>query len=317
MNAAKRVVVEASASSANLGPGFDVFALALDAPRDRIEATVTPSKTFSVDVEVEGGPGIPSDPRRNSAAAVALSMARRRRIQGRLKFKVRKGVPIGVGLGSSGASSAAAAVAMNELFGLGMKMGELVYHAGAGERAASGAAHLDNVAASIAGGFVLVPSKPGADPLTLEPPVRLSVIVVTPRVNLPGRKTAYARSLLPRKVGLEAAVRNVANASLMVAGFASGDIKTIGEGMEDAIVEPARLKMVPGFSVVKAAAIGSGASGFCISGAGPSVLALADRTKANPKKILESMVEAFRKKGLAATGFITKPGKGARVIEGP
>ncbi len=311
----KRVVVEAPASSANLGPGFDVFALALSKPRDRLEATLEPASRFTLRIAVNNAGGIPTSPHGNSAGAVALSIARRHRLRGKVELKIHKGVPIGVGLGSSGASSAAAAIAINALFDLGLGLGDLIAHSGAGEKAASGAAHLDNVTASLAGGFVMVPWQPNGEPVRFEPPKSMSVVIATPKVNLPRRKTAYARSLLPKSVKLSDLTHNISRASLLIAGFASGKIKWIGEGMDDAVVEIARKKMVPGYDRVKAAALKAGASGVCISGAGPSILAIVDNTETDPRDVLSSMIRDFKPEGLTATGFRTTPGSGASVIE--
>jgi len=310
-----RVIVEASASSANLGPGFDVFALALDEPRDVVEMTVEPWRHLRVTIKTEGEGHLPQRAGENSASAVVLSMARRRKLVGKVGINLRKRVPIGVGLGSSGASSAAAAKAADILFNLRLGLPELIESAGEGERVASGAAHLDNVTAAMAGGFVVVPNRRGAAPVRFEAPRNLEVVIVTPKVKLPARKTAYARRILPRHARLKDVVHNVSNASKIVAGFATGDIGLIGEGMDDAIVEVARKKMVPGYEEVKRAAKSVGAAGICISGAGPSVLALLDVGKVKPREVLHSIVEAFGRRGVESSGFVTKAGGGARVVE--
>jgi homoserine kinase len=85
--------------------------------------------------------------------------------------------------------------------------------------------------------------------------------------------------------------------------------------MDDAVVEIARKKMVPGYDRVKASAKKAGASGVCISGAGPSVLAVVDGEKADPKAVLMAIVRRFRAEGVTATGFETRSGQGALVIE--
>lgn len=309
-----RVVVEAPASSANLGPGFDVFALALKEPRDRVEVRTAGSGKTKVMMENVGAE-LPTIPRENAAGAVVLSIARKFKLGGEIHVKLTKRVPMGVGLGSSGASSAAAAVAMDTLFGLGIGMAELVRHAGEGERAASGAAHLDNVAASTAGGFVLVPAGAEPTPVRFPAPKSLAIAVATPKVKLPARKTEYARSLLPATVELNRVVHNVSMASVMVAGFATGDIQMIGSGMDDAIVEKARAKMIPGFAAVKKAAKEAGAAGVCMSGAGPSILSLVDGRKEDPTAVLGSVLDAFRSGSVAAEGFVTSVGEGARVVE--
>ena len=311
----EKVVVEAPATSANLGPGFDVFALALREPRDRLELELAPARGTFVEIAPAVSAALPTEPQKNAAGAVALSIAKKFGLEGRMTIRITKGVPIGVGLGSSGASSAAAAVALDRAFGLRMGDTELVSQAGEGERATSGAAHLDNVTASILGGFVVV--RQGGAPLRFDPPESLSAVVVTPEVSLPERKTEYARALVPKSVPLGGMVSNVSMASVMVAGFARRDAQLIGEGMEDAVVEVARAKMVPGFFAVKEAAKAAGAAGVCISGAGPTVLSLVDGSRQDPGSVLDAMVEGFESEGARAKGFVTSVGEGARVVEGP
>ncbi len=134
-------------------------------------------------------------------------------------------------------------------------------------------------------------------------------------MTLPSRKTEYARSLLPASVPLQTLVANVANASLMVSGFAKKDVKLIGEGMTDRAVEQARKSMIPGYDRVKSRAMGAGAEGVCISGAGPSMLAIVDKRRGEPKKVLDAMVAAFGQEGVRSSGYVTRIGKGARVVK--
>ncbi|HXW37986.1 MAG TPA: homoserine kinase [Nitrososphaerales archaeon] len=309
---ADSVSVVAPASSANLGPGFDVFGLALGRPHDRVTLERSPSGEFSLRLRVTPDVGISSESKRNACGAVAMAIASDFRLKGDLRLKLRKGVPVGVGMGGSGASSAAAAVAMNELFGLGLKAKELIRYAGIGERASSGTAHLDNVTASILGGFVVVPRN-GSEPIRFQPPEAMRLCLATPRAHLPSRKTEYARSVLPRRVNLSQVVGNVFSSSRLVAGFATKDIGLIGESMQDEIVEPARAKMVPGYAAARQGAIESGASGVCISGAGPTVLAVVDRRRASPNRVLEAMLSSLRTARVSSTGFVTRPGRGAWV----
>jgi len=110
-------------------------------------------------------------------------------------------------------------------------------------------------------------------------------------------------------------VANVANASLMVAGFAQKDIKLIGKGMADRAVEQARKSMIPGFDRVRGQAMRAGAEGVCISGAGPSMLAIVDKRKSQPRTVLGAMLYAFGKEGVKSNGYVTRIGRGARVVK--
>jgi homoserine kinase len=316
-----QIRVEAPASSANLGPGFDVFALALDSPRDSVRISLggeTGARTPRVKMAGVTGLEVPKSEVENGACVVCLEMARKLGVKREVVVELEKRVPIGLGMGSSGASAAAAAFAMNELLGLELSSDELIFYAGKGEAVTSGTPHYDNVSASILGGFVVVRAGAGQKPTAVrfDPPNDLAVCVATPVVKLPRRKTEYARSLLPESVPLETLVANVANASLMVSGFAKKDIKLIGKGMTDRAVEQARKPMIPGYDRVRSQALEAGAEGVCISGAGPSMLAIVDKRRSQPDKVLEAMVGAFGQEGAKSTGYVTRIGEGARVVKG-
>lgn len=313
------VWVEAPASSANLGPGFDVFALALEEPRDTVRLRLGGSsggRVASVRLERATGLDVPKSVDENGACVVCAEMAKDLGVKKEIRVELEKRVPIGQGMGSSGASAAAAAVAMDELLGLGLTADELIFYAGKGEASTSGVPHYDNVSASILGGFVVVRGGEKPEAVRFDPPAGLAVCVATPEVSLPRRKTEYARSLLPESVALETLVANVGNASLMVSGFAKKDIKLIGRGMHDRAVEQARKSMIPGYDKVRAGAIEAGASGVCISGAGPSMLAMVDKREGDPKKVLAAMLGAFEREKLRSRGYVTRIGKGARVVKG-
>jgi len=316
----ENITVEAPASSANLGPGFDVFALALASPMDTVSlrlGSALGARTPRVKMAGVTGLEVPKSEVENGACVVSLEMARQFGAKNEIVVELEKRVPIGMGMGSSGASAAAAAVAMDAILGLNLSSDELIFYAGKGEAVTSGSPHYDNVSASILGGFVVVRAGAGEKPTAVkfDPPPGLAVCVATPVVSLPRRKTEYARSLLPESVPLETLVANVANASLMVSGFAKKDIKLIGRGMADKAVEQARKPMIPGYDLVRSSAIGAGAEGVCISGAGPSVLAIVDKRRSQPKKVIEAMVAAFAQGGTRSGGYVTRIGKGARVVK--
>ncbi len=304
----RRVVVEAPASSANLGCGFDVFALALAAPRDRLTLERTES---GISLQVKGTKELQKHPEANVVAAVASVMMGEHRLKGGVSMRLVKGVPVGQGLGSSAASSVAAAAGMNRLFRMGLSDKELISYAGVGEKAASGTAHYDNVAASLAGGFVVV--RWDQSFVRMEPPKSMALCFVTPKVKLPKEKTKYARSLLPTEVHLERAVAVARAASMMVHGFARGNLAEIGDAMAVSLVDDRRALMVPGFERVRRSALSEGAVGACISGAGPTVLALCERPLS--RDVLRTMIKEFRTRGVRSTGFVTRAGDGCRIIE--
>jgi len=302
-----RVTVVSPASCANLGAGYDVFALALRKPSDVLTLQRTDS---GVRLLVES---ISQDtpPRKNVVSGVVKAIVKGEEVREGVILKLRKGVPVGAGLGSSAASSAAAAAGMNALFDLGLDRRKLIEYAGVGERISSGTAHYDNVAAAIVGGFVIVS---GCDRFVgMEAPPGLALCLATPAIPLPSRKTEFARSLVPKNLTLDEAVDAVTSASMMVRGFSTGNLEEIGKAMQGGFVDSRRAVMIPGFERVRESATKAGAFGACISGAGPTVLAATTRGKASV--VLGAMLRGFLGAGVKSQGFVTSVGGGCRVIE--
>ncbi len=301
------IKVRAPSSTANLGPGFDIFGLAVDAFYDEIKISKIPDS-----IKIITSDSVPTNPNKNTAGLVAKNMKKKFKIKGGLEIKIKKGVPAGFGMGSSAASAAATAVAINKLFKLNLEEKSLVENAGEGEKASAGSVHYDNVAASVLGGFVIVRTKP-LNVIKIEPPKDLRMCISVPRLDVPAKKTMVSRSVIPKKINFSQNVENLSNASAIVAGFAKKDSILIGTAIKDVIVEPARQHMIPGFSTVKKNALRAGALGVTISGAGPSVIAFTTKS-ANLKKICSAMSKGFSSAKINCQTLICKPSKGASVI---
>jgi homoserine kinase len=110
-------------------------------------------------------------------------------------------------------------------------------------------------------------------------------------------------------------VRNVGNAAAMVSGFATGDVDLIGKSMLDAIAEPVRAPLIPGYQQVKTKALEAGACGVTISGAGPAMLAVVNKKNANFQKVALAMKEGFKEAGYQSTAFATRAGRGVSLPE--
>ena len=299
-----KVTVKAPSSTANLGPGFDVFGLAVDAFYDIV--TLTKIKNG---IKIVTDDDIPTNPGKNTAGLVVKNMKKKFKISQGVEIKIKKGIPAGFGMGSSAASAAATAVAFDKLFGLKLDGNSLVEFAGSGEKASAGTVHYDNVAASVLGGFVIVKTNP-LDVIRIEPPSNLRMCVAIPTIDVPKKKTKVSRGVIPKKINLSDSILNLSNASGIVAGFMKKDPELIGNSIKDVIVEPARKHMIPGFSKVKENAIKAGALGVTISGAGPSVIAFS-KSSANLKKISLAMSKGFACANTKCQTIICKPSKGA------
>ena len=302
------ITVKAPSSTANLGPGFDVFGLAVDAFFDEITLTKTKSG-----VSIITDDSIPTNPENNTAGLVVKNMIKRFKIKDGIEIKIKKGVPAGFGMGSSAASAAATVIAFDKMYGLKLDGNTLVEFAGTGEKASAGTIHYDNVAASVLGGFVIVRTNP-LNVIKIEPPMNMRMCIAVPKLEVPKKKTKVSRGVIPKKVRLIDSVTNLSNASAVVAGFMKKDPKLIGNSIIDVIVEPARQHMIPGFAKVKENAMKAGAFGVTISGAGPSVIAFSD-SLGDLKKISLAMSKGFASANTKCQIVICKPSKGATVIK--
>jgi homoserine kinase len=299
-----KITVKAPSSTANLGPGFDVFGLAIDAFYDIVTLTKTKKG-----ITIVTDDNIPTNPENNTAGLVVKNMKKKFKIRDGIEIKIKKGVPAGFGMGSSAASAAATAVAFDKLFGLKLDGNSLVEFAGYGEKASAGSVHYDNVAASVLGGFVIVRTNP-LDVIRIEPPINLRMCIAVPKLDVPKKKTKVSRGVIPKKINLTDSVLNISNAAGIVAGFMRKDPELIGNSIKDVIVEPARQHMIPGFIKVKENALKAGALGVTISGAGPSVIAFS-KSSANLKKISMAMSKGFASANTKCQTVICKPSKGA------
>ena len=300
----KSVTVRAPCSTANLGPGFDVFGLALNALYDNIVLTKKGKGIIIVSSD-----NIPLNPSKNTAGLVASAMKKKFKINDGIEIKIKKNIPAGYGMGSSAASAAACAVGINKLYNLKLTNEELVEFAGIGEKASAGTIHYDNVAASALGGFVIVKTTP-LKVVKIQPPNDLVLCVAVPKLKVPAKKTKVSRGVIPKKVSLLDMIKNISNASGIVAGFSERNSELIGRSVQDVIVEPARKHMIPGFDKVKKNALAAGAYGVTISGAGPSVIAFS-KNSFDLKKISTAMSKGFKSANIDCQTIICKPSKGA------
>lgn len=303
----------APCSTANLGPGYDVFGLALDALEDRVKVSRISLGGGRINIK-NSDQSIPSVPESNSAGLVVKKMMQDFGISDSTEIEIAKGVPPGYGVGSSAASAAAAAMAFNTLYDLEIDKNRLVEYAAEGELASANIKHYDNVSASLLGGFVICNiASERLQFIRLEPPKDLVLVVAIPWLEVPKKKTEVARSVLPKVVPLKDAVHNISGAATIVAGFALKDVETITRGIDDAIIESARKHLIPGYDNVKESAISAGALAVTISGAGPSMIAFL-KTRKNAKIVASGMAKGFEKTGIKSRTFVCRASKGARLL---
>lgn len=293
------VVVSAPASTANVGPGFDVFGLALDFSYDTVRVELR-GEGLRLSVTGSFSSEVPREPERNCVGAVARAFLERFGLSSGVSIELKKEVRPRCGLGSSGASSVAVALAFKELFGVDVEKTELLEIASEGERVASGAAHLDNVAASLFGGFTVVYSTSPLKVFRIAPPRYLKVAIVVPHIELPERKTETLRTLVPQAVPLSKLVNNVAKATATALGFLLGDEELLSAASYDDVVEPGRSQLYNYLWDVKSRALKSGAIFSALSGAGPSVIALVDSRRTDPGEVGREMQSCLCEMGIGS-----------------
>jgi homoserine kinase len=258
-----RFTVRAPASSANLGPGFDALAIALDLWNE-VEVE------FAGDADritVSGSDAALLDGREN------LSLSAMRYLAGRLdrklppvSLKVKADIPVARGLGSSAAALVAGLIAANHVLELGLTRAELYAHAWGLE------GHGDNVGAAMYGGAIL--ALPGvAEPICLANGRDLGLVTVLFIPEATGATWA-ARAALPATIPHPDAAFNVATASGLAVGLLTGNRAAIAAGMHDRLHEPYRSRLFPHLTPMVEAARDAGALGACLSGAGPTILSL-------------------------------------------
>lgn len=291
----------APSTSANLGSGFDVVAVAHDAYYAEAYASV--GSGCGVHVKFKGYDPGPD----NTVARAFRRLFETLGVCRYVEIVVENKIPVARGLGSSGAASVAAIAAFLEEAGLRVDPRVVVEAAGYGEAAAAGSPHYDNVAGAALGGAVVITSLSPLDLVKFSP--RLTFVVGVPDVPPLKSKTKAMREVLPRAVEFSTYVRQIARVSALVSGLARSDPALVARGMADEVVEPARTKFVPAYDRARRYALEAGALGFCISGAGPSVLALVEERDADAVK--EAIARAYAEEGIKAEVKVASTTEGA------
>lgn len=294
------IEIEVPASSANLGVGFDCLALALDLHLGvRVEAT--DGAESSLVVEGEGSDRLSLDPSNRFLAGFSAGWrATSSDAEPALGIVMTSEIPLARGLGSSAAATVAGLMAAEALAGVELGKGELL------RLATDIEGHADNAAAALFGGFVIVAD---GRVVRLESPPSLSCVLFVPDREL---ATGDMRAALPAEVPHADAAHNAGAVALLVAGFASADLALLSAMNDDRLHEPYRALVFPELPALKNAAVDAGALGAALSGAGSSVLALAEPDTA--EAVASALDVAAARLGLAGSARITRPAaRGAAV----
>lgn len=251
------------ASSANLGAGFDALGLALT-----LYNRVWMEEADGCFIESKDTVPIPTDPSNAIYKTVKHLYEQCGRPFPGLHIVQENNIPMTRGLGSSSACLVAGLLGGNRLLGEPFRKKELL------DRAAQLEGHPDNVAPALLGGLVTAVMEDGevhAVSVPVNPKFRFAVFV--PSFELPTEK---ARAVLPTQVSRVDAVYNLSRAALMTASLFSGDVNNLRIASQDRLHQPYRFPFIPNGERVVKLAYDLGAYCVCISGAGPSLLAITE-----------------------------------------
>lgn len=298
--------VVAPATSANLGPGFDVLGVAWPLAN---AFELSPSEADAVQASGPYGPELPKDPSGHAAWRAV------RRLEAELglaprpwRLEVEAQVPPARGLGSSASAVVGGLVAANEALGGGLDLEALLGLAVELE------GHADNAAACLWGGVVAaLPRGRGWGALVLAERWPWGAVVVAPAYGLP---TVEARAALPEAWPRDEVVANLAAVTALTHSLATGSVEWLGLALQDRLHQGRRAPLMPGADAVQAAGRQAGAHGVVVSGAGPTHLALA------PHELLPeveaAMVAAYAQAGIASRAWrFDAPAPGARRLPPP
>ncbi|EIM77136.1 homoserine kinase [Nitritalea halalkaliphila LW7] len=271
MRALRRVKAFAPATVANVSCGFDILGFAIEALGDQVTVSFNDEARLRV-LRIEGDGGkLPLEADKNTCAVAIHAMLLHLGSRQGMDIILEKGLPLGSGMGSSAASAAAALVAANVLLGEPFTKAQLVPFAMEAERVACGAAHADNVAPAILGGFVLIRDYHPLDLVPLPVPEGLYCTLLHPHLEL---RTEDARSVLKQQVSLKDATVQSGNIAGLVAGLYQNDLALVSRSLKDVIAEPSRALLIPGFYALRTAVMQEGALGSGISGSGPTIFVM-------------------------------------------
>lgn len=276
--------IKVPGSIANLGPGFDTLAVAVQLYL-RLAVTVGPGRN-ELEFHFLNGK---LDGENYIERAFRFLAQQRGDSFPSLVVRVESEIPVKAGLGSSAAATVAGLRLYEAIAGPQPEQG-LLNAASALEN------HPDNVAAALLGGLAISCQLPDRSVFAVRLlwPESLGFVVLTPHLPLP---TAESRKVLPKRISREDAVFNLQRVALLLQALHSGDFSLLREALRDRLHQPFRQKLVPGLE--RALALEHpDLLGVCLSGAGPSIVALAQKNFPAIQHLLE---QAFRPAGLPCT----------------
>ena len=258
----EQISVQVPATSANMGPGFDSFGCALSL------YNVYTFRIIERGLEISGCPVEFCNSDNLSVVAYRDTMTAMGLPMDPLGLSIHSEIPVCRGLGSSSAMLAAGAIAANALHGSPLSKEALLNICTRIE------GHPDNLAPAIFGGMTASLMRDGVPVMARFPlSEKLRFIALVPDFHL---STELARSILPKEIPFTDAVFNISHAALLLRALETADIDMISFALNDRLHQPYRKGLIRDYDTAQQIAKTCGAASFCISGAGPTCLCIAD-----------------------------------------
>lgn len=278
----EKIIVKVPASTANVGSGFDSIGIAFQL-YTTIEVEIADSTQFLWQGEALSGIFITNkDNLILKGLELVFQLLKKERPE--LKIIVTSDIPLTRGLGSSASAYVAGLIAANELLNKPLSDNQLLWLATEEE------GHPDNVGASLFGGIFLASvdwKKRNVVYHRQGFPEKWQWLAAIPSYTL---STELARNLLPTQYDKEDTIYNLSRYGLLVASLMTGNSEGVERGLEDALHQPYRKHLVPGFEELVQLKDKLSVIGFMISGAGPTVLGLVKK-ESNQTIVMQKMGE--------------------------
>lgn len=294
----KTIKVKVPATTANLGPGFDVLGASLSLYNELEVSFVNDTKKAKFIVEGEGKKILPRNERnilwKAMDAVFGLLDVREKYNLKNFNIKLTNNIPLSSGLGSSSAARAAGIIAANKICGNKLTKGEMA------QLGVKLEGHPDNIIPAFYGGVCLSINK-GNDMIdVIKLPIpKIQAVVCTPGFEL---LTERSRNILPAKYERKDVVFNLARIALLTKAFCNNDFKLLQEAMQDKLHQPYRAKLIPVMQEIITSALENGAYGACLSGSGPSMVAFCNKNKT--QDVSKCMAKIWKKETVPTKIFI-------------
>ena len=277
-------------TTANIGVGFDCLGAALTIYNEFTFTRLEGSSQVEISVEGKEAAKVSTDSSNLLYRSFLKLYQHLDQAPPSVAIHTKLGAPLSRGLGSSATAIVGGLVGANQLAGKPLSTDEIV------ELAIAIEGHPDNVVPALLGNCQITVGEPGNWQIAeLRWNSNLIPIVAIPNFEL---STEEARAVLPDAYSHGDAIFNISRMGLLLRGLAANNQNWLTTALEDKLHQPYRQKLIPGYKAVKQAAIAAGAYGMVISGAGPTLLALANSSEA--EQVANSMNQAWQAEGISA-----------------